>query len=311
MARLVVIALKRSYAYHWLLANAIERLSPVFVKKWQADHNPMKAKHVTGRGSIGVVVVGHHALSLLHRCGVKPQDFPKSVYVAAAEPMSRNRNLRACQGFDVVISCQNDKAGLEAFRQVNPTARVIGSHLCAEETVFRPYPEPEKFDIGMVGTFRKADRKGRRSSYYWARKEWMDKLEAEGFSVLLRQGLYMENYARALCRCRIGFHHSNRGWRKMKHYPPAMRIFETMAIGRMLLCDTFDLNGLRLKEGVHYVTFPPRDYKAMREKVRYYLAHPEERETIALNGRAFVLKRHTYRHRAALILEQFGLSPKG
>lgn len=40
----------------------------------------------------------------------------------------------------------------------------------------------------------------------------------------------------------------------------------------------------------------------LKEKVRYYLAHPEERDRIAQNGRARFLEQHTWANRVERIL---------
>jgi len=41
-------------------------------------------------------------------------------------------------------------------------------------------------------------------------------------------------------------------------------------------------------------------------KVKYFLAHPEERNAIAAQGRKTVLARHTYRHRIEELLAGIG-----
>ena len=313
MARLVVVALRRKQGYHWLLAQALERQSPIPVKRWRSTHDLVKSQHILGRETVGIVVVGHDARRWLDRCGVKPSMAKgrgiRTVYVAAAEPMSRQVNLRACRGFDTVVLCQNE--GLDVFREANPKARVIGTHLCAEQRVYKPYPdEAVEFDVGFVGTFRKVA-KGKKSPYYWNRWRWMHRLAKDGFSMTCRQGPSGEEAARILSRCKIGFHHSNRGWwKKPGDYPPAMRVFEVMAAGRLLVCDRFRLNGLKLVEGQHYVAFKARDYQAFRRLVRHYVEHDEERERIAEAGRQFVLANHTYDHRARLILRELGLEAR-
>lgn len=288
--------------------KALERLSPISIKRWRSTHDLVKPEFILGRGTLGAIVIGHDARGWLDRCGVKPQQFPKSVYVAAADPIVLQRNLRVCQGFDVVITCQNEN--LEQYRKRVP--KVIGSHLCAETSIFKPYlAELEEYDVGFIGTRRKVAKNGKLSQYYLQRGRWMSKLKTDGFKTLCRQGLYLEDYARMLCRCRIGFHHSNRGWwKKPGDYPPAMRVFEVMAIGRLLICDRFRLNGLKLVEGKHYVAFKARDYDEFKRKVAYYLEHDEERERIARAGMEWVRKNHTYSHRAALILRQFGLETR-
>jgi spore maturation protein CgeB len=49
-----------------------------------------------------------------------------------------------------------------------------------------------------------------------------------------------------------------------------------------------------------------RDLTEAAELTRHYLAHAEEREHIAREGRAHALAHHTYAHRVALLLEGKG-----
>jgi spore maturation protein CgeB len=46
-----------------------------------------------------------------------------------------------------------------------------------------------------------------------------------------------------------------------------------------------------------------RDAGELRERVRHYLAHPDERAALAAAGRRRVLAEHTYRHRMERLLE--------
>jgi spore maturation protein CgeB len=41
----------------------------------------------------------------------------------------------------------------------------------------------------------------------------------------------------------------------------------------------------------------------LRERVAYYLSHPDERERIAAAGQAHVYARHTYEQRMARLIE--------
>ncbi len=79
-----------------------------------------------------------------------------------------------------------------------------------------------------------------------------------------------------------------------------LRIFETIAAGRFLLTDHSDeLNDL-FAIGKEIETY--RSAAELSEKVRYYLAHPEERNHIANNGHAAFRLSHTWTRRVADIL---------
>ena len=57
-------------------------------------------------------------------------------------------------------------------------------------------------------------------------------------------------------------------------------------------------------DGEHLVTYS--DHEDLREKVRYYLAHDEERQRIADAARAHVLAHHRYDQRLARVEELLG-----
>lgn len=78
-------------------------------------------------------------------------------------------------------------------------------------------------------------------------------------------------------------------------YGGNMRLFEAAAMGAFQLVD--DRPGVHewFTEGEHLVTY--RDTDDLRDKVRHYLAYPDERTKIADAARAHVLAHHTYDHR--------------
>ena len=88
-----------------------------------------------------------------------------------------------------------------------------------------------------------------------------------------------------------------------------MREFEALCSGRLLLTNAIG-NGLErlFTDREHLVVY--RNVEELQSLVRYYLAHPEEREKIARAGRAEVLKKHTYRCRSAQILDTISCSEK-
>ena len=76
-----------------------------------------------------------------------------------------------------------------------------------------------------------------------------------------------------------------------------MRLFEACGVGAFQLVD--DRPGVRewFRDGEHLVIY--RDHEHLRELVRYYLAHDDERRQIADAGRAHALAHHTYDQRMA------------
>jgi spore maturation protein CgeB len=73
------------------------------------------------------------------------------------------------------------------------------------------------------------------------------------------------------------------------------RVFEAMACGAFVLTDRQPDVVSLFRGGEHLVVFD--DDRDLREKIGYFLTHPEERERIAAAGMREVLDNHTYAHR--------------
>ncbi len=80
------------------------------------------------------------------------------------------------------------------------------------------------------------------------------------------------------------------------------RVFEAMMSGAVLLTERAS-NGLfdLFTEGMHLVTYTPHDADDAADKVRSLLAQPTLMRTIAQQGRAEILARHTAGHRARIL----------
>ncbi|MEL6307497.1 MAG: glycosyltransferase [Chloroflexota bacterium] len=83
-------------------------------------------------------------------------------------------------------------------------------------------------------------------------------------------------------------------------YGGNMRLFETAGVGTFQIVDERPGIADWFTEGEHLVTF--QDEKDLRDKVAYYLAHPDERERIAEAGRQHALAHHTYAHRLSALM---------
>ncbi len=184
-----------------------------------------------------------------------------------------------------------------AQREFVPYLRATGSlHpewlplACAPE-VHHSLSTPPTHDIAYVGSSI--------SPVHSERLRLLLRLEKQ-FKVNRQSHVYGEEYCRGLASGKIIFNYSASG-------DLNMRIFEAMAVGRMLLTDRRAVrNGLLdlFEEGKELVTYTNED--DLLEKAAYYLAHDEERERIAAAGRAAVLQHHTYAHRIDRILEVVG-----
>ncbi|MDH1279697.1 MULTISPECIES: CgeB family protein [unclassified Pseudomonas] len=79
-----------------------------------------------------------------------------------------------------------------------------------------------------------------------------------------------------------------------------LRIFEALSAGCFLMTDYCEEIAELFTPGEEIEIF--RSRTELRDKVRHYLANPEERERIARKGQARFLAEHTWTHRVARIL---------
>lgn len=85
------------------------------------------------------------------------------------------------------------------------------------------------------------------------------------------------------------------------NYANNMRLYEATGVGTFVLTD--------YKDNLHTLFDPGKEVVAYRsaeecaELITYYLAHEEERETIARAGQARTLREHTYGHRMQELVE--------
>jgi len=88
--------------------------------------------------------------------------------------------------------------------------------------------------------------------------------------------------------------------RRFPVHQASPRVFEVMACGGFLICDRQrDIFSL-FCDGEHLVGLD--NGADLAKKVRYYLDHPLERQTIARKGHEEVMRRHTYVHRIEALL---------
>jgi Glycosyl transferases group 1 len=83
------------------------------------------------------------------------------------------------------------------------------------------------------------------------------------------------------------------------------RPFEIAACGGFCLSEARRDLGRFFRLGEEMVVF--EDASGLREKIAYYLDHPDERRAIAARARERVLAEHTYEHRVREILDTLGM----
>jgi len=83
-------------------------------------------------------------------------------------------------------------------------------------------------------------------------------------------------------------------------FGPNLRVFEILAPGGFLITENLaDLHKL-FKVGEEIVCYD--GVEDLKDKIKYYLAHPEERKAIAEAGHRRVIENHTYLHRMKELL---------
>lgn len=88
------------------------------------------------------------------------------------------------------------------------------------------------------------------------------------------------------------------------HWQIKTRDFEATAAGALLLADSPDVE-LVLDDGLEFCLFDTPESAV--EKIKYYLAHPEERIDIASRGQAYTMSHHDYRFRFDELFRRMGL----
>ncbi|OQX51530.1 hypothetical protein B5M47_00260 [candidate division CPR3 bacterium 4484_211] len=143
------------------------------------------------------------------------------------------------------------------------------------------------YDIGFVGVLNNTHNP-RRSLYL--------KALASHFNVKIASNVWLENMAKIYSQSKIIFNIS--GARDLN-----MRVFEALSCGGLLLTDYIPNGLLNLfKDRKHCVV-----YHSLKEAVtlaKYYLKHSRERKQIAGQGQKEVWQKHTYSHRARLVISR-------
>ncbi|GAX60006.1 hypothetical protein SCALIN_C05_0091 [Candidatus Scalindua japonica] len=149
------------------------------------------------------------------------------------------------------------------------------------------------YDISFVGTLN--------SEFNPERVNLFNALK-QSFNVYYER-CFLERMAEVLYQSKIVFHKSvNDGL--------AMRVFEVLASGSMLLTDESKGSGLTnlFENRKHIVIY--RNEKELLELADYYLRHEDDRKKIAVEGMRKVLTEHTYRHRAEDMIRTLSMFKK-
>jgi hypothetical protein len=179
------------------------------------------------------------------------------------------RRLRSCE------RVLTDRPGVEALaREGIAHARAANLFACERAFLDGPWPEAERdIDLLFVGNFHPAVQRERLA--------WLGRLAGLGrrWRVVLRTGVFGDEYRHLLGRARIVFNRSIRG-------ECNRRAFEAAAAGALLFqeADNPEVPAY-FRAGTEYVAYRGDNLEALLE---HYLAHEEERAAIAAAARARV-----------------------
>lgn len=211
-----------------------------------------------------------------------PTNLGPTAWWAIDTHMSYERTLQKAWAATCVFAAQQD--GTLRLRSDGITAAQWLPLACDPE-LHRPHSVPLVHDLCFVGNVLPG-----------ARADLIADLQQVWPRMFIGQR-YFQEMALIYSGSRLAFNRSVRN-------DVNMRVFEAVACGSLLLTNDLTSNGqeLLLQDGTHLVTY--RSAEELIDKVRYYLAHDDERMQIAAAGRADVHTRHTYDIRVRGILSE-------
>jgi glycosyltransferase involved in cell wall biosynthesis len=187
--------------------------------------------------------------------------------------------------FDAVFIAQRNY--LELYRQAVRHHQLAWLPLAAAD-VFQPMDLPRIYDVAFVGSMTRAHRQTARARRL--------ELLARHFSTNdFARGYTPAEASRIYNQARLVFNASING-------DVNMRVFEGAACGALVLNDS-STNGLAELFDIGQELVLYEDDADLLEKAAHYLTHAAERERAAAAGQARAQRQHTYRHRAAQIMD--------
>lgn len=217
--------------------------------------------------------------------GFAPRQIPKLECPTACylidSHMSLSYHLEWARRFDHVFVAQREY--ITQFLDAG-CSRVHWLPLACDPAMHGRVETPKLHDIGFVGSL---------TEHHVHRQEMLGRL-ARRFDVHVERA-FLGEMARIFSASRLVYNDAVK--RDLN-----MRVFEALCSGSMVLTDRAAPSGLDelFTDREHLVIY---DDDTIEDLAAYYLAHEDERERIAAAGRAEVLRRHTYDHRVATMLE--------
>ncbi|MDP6925243.1 MAG: glycosyltransferase [Candidatus Scalindua sp.] len=194
------------------------------------------------------------------------------------------------RNFDVVFVAH--KPSVEMFKEKG-VENVFWVPPACDPEIHGKKTDEKLYDIGFVGTLN--------PEFNSQRVHRFNELKQRFHTYYER--CFLERMAEVLSQSKIVFHDSvSNGL--------AMRVFEVMASGSMVLADEAIGSGLTdlFQDRKHIVIY--KDEKELIELAGYYINNDKEREGISAEGMKKVLNEHTYLHRAKDMVSTLSLFKK-
>lgn len=211
---------------------------------------------------------------------------PSAFYVVDTHLKKPYRKIKEqVKHYDYVFCAQKD--GVEKLKRdakIKATWVPIG----CDPNIHRSLEVKKRFDIAFIGTEGKRNLRGR-----------LLKLLANRYPNSFIGKADFRLLSNIYSSAKIGFNYSINN-------DINMRIFEILSCGALLVTNYIRDNGFEelFSDGLNVVTY--KDTSKLLKVIDYYLAHDEEREKIAKEGRLLATNLHTYKERLKKILERIG-----
>ncbi|MDI6717339.1 MAG: glycosyltransferase, partial [Actinomycetota bacterium] len=224
----------------------------------------------------------------------------KLVVGQIACPLPAERCLHSC---DLILT--SFPHYVERFRKMGIASEYF--RLAFEASLIRRLQNlPQKYETVFIGGISKAHGEGTRTLEYLAAKVkvdfWGYGVEALPPNSYIRRNFHGEAWGLDMYNI---LHNSkivvNRHIDVAENYANNMRLYEATGAGAFLITDYRDNLNELFEIGKEVEVY--RSAEELVEKVKYYLAHDDERKKIAEAGQARTLRDHTWEKRMAELVE--------
>lgn len=160
------------------------------------------------------------------------------------------------------------------FKDYYSGYKIYDLPLAADPTVHKQFPAVEEiFDVGILG-----------NTTYPKRRKLIEKMK-QRYRVLTGMAAPGIPYSKKLSQCKMLFNCS-------MDNDINMRVFESIAIGKLFITDRIPLQDRFIVEDVHYVAYSDSD--ELLRKLHYYLNRSCFRASIARAGATHIHENHSY-----------------